>query len=126
MFDELADNMGSKLVLGDAPREVYDDRLGVVRVQVSTLQTEMPISSRPGAPKFDPGETLAAQFSAPRQCGGGKTCSGCLLKLLQYKDNLITPDASKQASAGDVAIDNTQVWDKVFIHLFYHYLGEVA
>ena len=111
VFDELADNLGSKLVLGDDPREVYDERLGVVRVQVSTLQAEMPISSKPGAPKFIPGESLTAQFSALRQCGGGKTCSGCLLKLLQYKDNLITPDASKQASAGDVAIDSSQVWD---------------
>lgn len=107
VFEELADNLGAKLVLGDLPREVSDDRLGVVKVQVSTLQQELTFSSKLGAPKCDPGAALAAQFGAPRKCAGGKMCSGVLVGLKHYKDNLITPDPSKQDS--DVVIDNSQV-----------------
>jgi len=107
IFDELGDNLGAELVLGDPPREVSDDRLGRVTVKVSTLQNEMAVSSKPGAPTFDPGEALAAQFSTPRQCGDGRTCSGVLLKLVQFEDNLISEDPNNRDD--NVEIYNSQV-----------------
>ena len=106
-FDELADNIGADIVLGDPPREVSDPRLGTIKVQVTTLQDEIEVSSNPGAPKFNPGNALAGQFSAPRECGGGKTCSGVSLKVVAYKENLLSTDESKQDK--DVEIDDSQV-----------------
>lgn len=100
-LDELGDNLAVDLVLGDQPREVSDERVGVVSVQVTSLQDELPISSKPGAPTLDPGESLKG-FSAPRRCGDGKSCSGVLVKLVHYKHNLITPDASKQDSQVEI------------------------
>ena len=121
IFDELGDNLGAELVLGDPPREVSDDRLGRVTVKVSTLQNEMAVSSKPGAPTFDPGEALAAQFSTPRQCGDGRTCSGVLLKLVQFEDNLISEDPNNRDD--NVEIYNSQVWiaelEKNFSSQFY-------
>ena len=93
--------MAVDLALGDQSREVSDERVGVVSVQVTSLQDELPISSKPGAPTLDAGESLK-EFSAPRRCGDGKTCSGVLVKLVHYKHNLITPDASKQDSQVEI------------------------
>ena len=109
VFDELGDNLAAKLVLGDPPREVSDDRLGVaINVRVSNLKEEVAISSKAGAPKFNPGVALTQQFGTPRQCGGGKPCSGVILKLVQYKKDLIKEDPSKQNR--DVEIYSSQVW----------------
>ena len=106
-FDELADNIGSDISLGDPPVEVSDPRLGTVKVQVTLLKDEINVSSKPGAPKFNPGDALAALFSTPRQCGDGKTCSGVSLKAVQYTNNLITANSSQQST--DVEIDDSQV-----------------
>ena len=114
-LDELGDNLAVDLVLGDQPREVSDERVGVVSVQVTSLQAELPISSKPGAPTLDPGESLK-EFSAPRRCGDGKTCSGVLVKLVHYKHNLITPDASKQDS--QVEIISSLVWPPAHFYMY--------
>ena len=115
VFGELGDNLAAELVLGDPPREVSDDRLGVVNVRVSNLKQEVAISSKDGAPKFDPGVALSQQFGTPRQCGGGKPCSGVILKLVQYKKNLIKEDPNKQNQ--DVEIYSSQVWIFLFLCL---------
>lgn len=114
-LDELGDNLAVDLALGDQPREVSDERVGVVSVQVTSLKAELPISSKPGAPTLDPGESLK-EFSAPRRCGDGKTCSGVLVKLVHYKHNLITPDASKQDS--QVEIISSLVWPPAHLYMY--------
>lgn len=106
-LDELAENMGADLKCGDPPREVSDDRLGSVKVQVSTLADEIVSSSLSGAPKFDPGPALSGQYSAPRQCGGGKICCGVFLKLIQYKEEVIVGDERKQNN--DIKVVSSQV-----------------
>lgn len=110
-MDELANNIGNDIILGDPPREISYPKLGSIKVQVTTMQDEIEVSSKPGAPKFDPGEALADQFSTPRQCGGGKTCSGASLKAVQYTNNLISSDRSKQSD--DVEIIDSQVCNNV-------------
>ena len=115
VFDELGDNLAAELVLGDPPRVVSDDRLGVVNVRVSNLKQEVAISSETGAPKFDPGAALSQQFGTPRQCGGGKPCSGVILKLVRYKKNLIKEDPNKRNQ--DVEIYSSQVWIFLFLCL---------
>lgn len=107
-FDALADNIGAELKCEDPPREVSDDRLGSVKVQVSTLKSEIVSSNKSTAPKFDPGSALSEKYSAPRECGGGKICCGVFLKLVQYKENLIVEDKSKQSD--DVQVVSSQVW----------------
>ena len=114
-LDELGNNLAVDLALGDQPREVSDERVGVVSVQVTSLKAELPISSKPGAPTLDPGESLK-EFSAPRRCGDGKTCSGVLVKLVHYKHNLITPDASKQDS--QVEIISSLVWPPAHLYMY--------
>ncbi|XP_078368615.1 uncharacterized protein LOC144652478 isoform X3 [Oculina patagonica] len=106
-LDKLADNMGADLKCGDPAREAYDQRLGSVKVQVSKLESEITSSSMPWAPKFDPGPTLSGQYSAPRQCGGGKICCGVFLKLIQYKEKVIVADESKQSD--DIEVVSSQV-----------------
>ena len=106
-FDEVADNIGGGIILGDPPREVSDPRLGTVKVEVTLLKDVIDVSSGPGAPKFTPGDALAAQFSSPRQCGDGTTCSGVSLRAVQYTNNLIAADTSQQST--DFEIDDSQV-----------------
>lgn len=106
-FSELADNMGADLKCGDPPREVSDARLGSVKVQVSTLGDEIISSRLPGSPKFDPGPALSGQYNAPRQCAGGKICCGVFLKLIQYKEEVIVADQSKQSN--NIQVVNSQV-----------------
>ena len=101
-MDKLADNMGADLKCGDPAREAHDSRLGSVKVQVSKLDTQIVSSSMSGAPKFDAGPALSGQYSAPRQCGGGKICCGVFLKLIHYKEKVIVADESKQDDAIDV------------------------
>ena len=99
--------MGADLKCGDAPREVSDDRLGSVKVQVSTLEDEIVSSSLSGSPKFDPGPALSGKYSSPRQCGGGKICCGVFLKLIQFKEEVIVVDESKQNN--DIQVVTSQV-----------------
>lgn len=106
-FDSLADNLVNDLLLNDE-REVFNENLGSVKVQVTTLKSEVKASSKPGAPKFDPGDGLADLFSGPRKCGKGKTCQGVVLQLVQYKKNLIAVDEDKQDK--DVEVDSSQVY----------------
>ena len=107
VFNELADNIGADLKCGDPPREVSDVRLGSVKVQVSTLEDEIVSSSLSGSPKFDPGPALSRQYSAPRQCGGGKICCGVFLKLIQYKEEVIVTDKRRQSN--DIQVLSSQV-----------------
>lgn len=100
--DELLENLAVDLVVGDPPREVADDRLGVMNVRVSDLKAELPISSKPGAPKFDPGEALAREFGTTRTCGGGKTCSRVILKLVQYNKNLLREDPKNKNNDSEI------------------------
>lgn len=106
-FNQLADNMGTGLKCGDPPREVSDARLGSVKVQVSTLEDEIVSSSLSGSPTFDPGPSLSGQYSAPRQCGGGRICCGVFLKLIQYKEEVIVADKRKQRN--DIQVVSSQV-----------------
>ena len=99
--------MGADLRCGDPPREVSDAQLGSVKVQVSTLEDEIVSSRLPGSPKFDPGPALSGQYNAPRQCGGGKICCGVFLKLIQYKEEVIVADQSKQSN--DIQVVSSQV-----------------
>lgn len=107
-FDAMADNLDEGLLLGDPPREVSNDGLGSIKVQYTTLESAVTTSSKPGAPTFDPGSSLADLYKVPRKCGQGKTCSGVVLELLQYKENLITEDDSQKNP--DVEVDDSQVW----------------
>ena len=106
-FNELADNMGTDLKCGDPPREVSDTRLGSVKVQVSSLEDEIVSSSLSGSPKFDPGPALSGEYSAPRQCGGGRICCGVFLKLIQYREEVIVADKRRQSN--DIQVVSSQV-----------------
>ena len=124
-MDKFADNIGAELKCGDPPREASDDRLGSVKVQVSTLEEEIASSSKSGAPRFDPGPELSEQYSAPRECGGGKICCGVFLKLIRYKENLIVADERKQNN--DFQVMSSQVCnnniERVFLSvLFFFFL----
>lgn len=105
-LDTMADNLDEGLLPGDE-REVSDERLGTVKVQYTTLSSEVVTSKEPGAATFDPGEALAGQFSKTRKCGQGKTCRGVVLKLIQYKKDLISVDENKQDSG--VEVDGSKV-----------------
>lgn len=107
-IDALADNLDEGLLLGDPAREVSDDRLGSIKVAYTTLENPVPTSSKPGAPTFDPGDSLADLYKGPRKCEGGKTCSGVVLELIQYQENLITVEENQQDS--NVEVDDSQVW----------------
>ena len=116
--DELLENLAVDLVVGDPAREVSDDRLGVMNVRVSDLKTELPISSKPGAPKFDPGEALARTFGTTRMCGGGKTCSGVILKLVQYYKNLLTEDPKNKNNDSEIVASQVCIittWRILFV-----------
>ncbi|PFX24468.1 hypothetical protein AWC38_SpisGene10933 [Stylophora pistillata] len=101
-LEKFADNIGTELKCGDPPREVSDDRLGSVKVQVAELKEEIVSSSRPGAPRFDPGPQLSKEYSGTRECGGGKLCCGVFLKMIRYEKNLIVADESKQTDDSQV------------------------
>lgn len=105
--------MGADLKCGDPPREVSDDRLGSVKVQVSTLEDEIVSSSLFGSPKFDPGPALPEQYNTLRQCGGGKICCGVFLKLIQYKEKVIVVDKNKQNN--DIQVVTSQVSATAFV-----------
>lgn len=104
--------MGADLKCGDPPREVSDARLGSVKVQVSTLEDEIVSSSLSGSPKFDPGPALSGQYSAPRQCGGGRICCGVFLKLIQYKEEVIVADKREQSNNIQVVSSQVSVNEK--------------
>ena len=118
-FNELADNIGADLKCGDPPREVSDDRLGSVKVQVSTLEAEIVSSSLSGSPKFDPGPALLGQYSAPRQCEGGKICCGVFLKLIQFKEEVIVVDKRKQNNAIQVVSSQVRFSKKPMLCLAF-------
>ena len=109
---ELGENLVAELILGDLPREVANDKLGTLNVRVSKLNaTELPIaiSSKPGAPKFDPGTALRNTYGIPRQCGAGKTCIGLILKLLQFAKNLLKEDTKNKKDTAEVYEDQVNV-----------------
>ena len=106
-IDKLGKNLGAELLLGDPPREVVDDRLGTVNVRVSKLNAEVPISTKPGAPRFDPGPALGAKFSTPRPCGRGKTCTGAILKAVQFARNLLKEEPNNENDSFEIY--NSQV-----------------
>lgn len=106
-FDAMADNLDEGLYLGDPPREVSSDGLGSIKVQYTTLESTVAISSKEGASTLDPGSSLTDQFKAPRKCGQGRTCSGVILELIQYDNNLITENENQRNH--DVEVDDSQV-----------------
>ena len=112
-FNAMADNLDEGLLPGDPPREVSSDGLGSIKVQHTTLESAVATSSKPGAPTFDPGSSLADLYKGPRKCGQGKTCSGVVLELLQYDTNLITENENQRNH--DVEVDNSQVWYPCFL-----------
>lgn len=101
-LEKFANNIGTDLQCGDPPREVSDDRLGSVKVQVAGLKEEIVSSSKPGAPRFDPGPQLTKEYSGLRKCGEGKICCGVFLKMVRYKKDLIVADKSKQRDDSQV------------------------
>lgn len=106
VVDKLGENLVAELILGDPPREVVNDKLGTLNVRVSKLnETELPISSKTGAPKFDPGTALRNTYGIPRQCGAGKTCIGLIVKLLQFARNLLKEDTKNKKDAAEVYDD---------------------
>ncbi|KAK2568306.1 Polycystin-1 [Acropora cervicornis] len=106
VVDKLGGNLVAELILGDPPREVVNDKLGTLNVRVSKLnETELPISSKPGAPKFDPGTALRDTYGIPRQCGAGKTCIGLIVKLLQFARNLLKEDSKNKKDTAEVYDD---------------------
>ena len=106
VVDKLGENLVAELILGDPPREVVNDKLGTLNVRVSKLnETELPISSKPGAPKFDPGTALRDTYGIPRQCGAGKTCIGLIVKLLQFARNLLKEDSKNKKDTAEVYDD---------------------
>lgn len=105
-FDSLADNLVNNLFLNEG-KEIYNEKLGSVKVQLTNLKTVVKANSRPNAPSFDPGPALVGRFSGPRKCHGGKTCQGVVLKVVQFKKDLIAIDKERQDNQVD--IDHTQV-----------------
>ncbi|XP_068706586.1 uncharacterized protein [Montipora foliosa] len=101
-IDKLGENLGAELLLGDPPREVVDDRLGTVNVRVSKLNAKVPISTNPGAPRFDPERALKAKFGTPRLCGRGKTCTGAILKAVQFARNLLKEEPNNENDASEI------------------------
>ena len=111
-FDSLADNLVNNLFLNEG-KEIYNEKLGSVKVQLTNLKSVVKANSRPNAPSFDPGPALVGRFSGPRKCHGGKTCQGVVLKVVQYKKDLIAVDKERQDNQVD--IDHTQV--KLYVML---------
>lgn len=112
-FDAMADNLDEGLYLGDPPREVSSDGLGSIKVQYTTLESTVAISSKEGTSTLDPGSSLTDQFKGPRKCGQGRTCSGVILELIQYDNNLITENENQRNH--DVEVDDSQVWYLCFL-----------
>ena len=105
--------MDEGLYLGDPPREVSSDGLGSIKVQYTTLESPVATSSEPGASTFGPGSSLTDRFKGTRECGQGVTCSGVVLELIQYDDNLITENEDERDQ--DVEVDGTKVWYPCFL-----------
>lgn len=106
VVDKFGENLVAELILGDPPREFVSDKLGTLNVRVSKLnETELPISSKPRAPKFDPGTALRDTYGIPRQCGAGKTCIGLIVKLLQFARNLLKEDTKNKKDTAEVYDD---------------------
>ena len=99
--------MDEGLYLGDPPREVSSKGLGSIKVQYTALESAVTTSSEPGASTFGPGSSLTDRFKRTRECGQGITCSGVVLELIQYDNNLITENEDKRNH--DVEVDGTKV-----------------
>ena len=101
-FDALADNMEEGLFLGDPPREVSNDKVGSMRVQLTNMKDEIVASNKPGAPKFNPGDALAGLFATRKCAGGKKTCTGAIVKFVTLNKKLVVADETKQNKYVDV------------------------
>lgn len=107
-FDAMADNLDEGLYLGDPPREVSSDGFGSIKVQYTALESPVATSSEPGASTFSPGSSLTDRFKGTRECGQGTTCSGVVLELMQYDNNLITENEDERNH--DLEVDDKKVW----------------
>ena len=107
-FDTMADNLDEGLLLGDPAREVSSDGLGSITVQYTTLERPLATSSESGASTFGPSSSLTGRFRGTRECGQGKTCSGVVVALSQYDNNVITENEDERDP--DVEVDDSKVW----------------
>ncbi|KAJ7370595.1 hypothetical protein OS493_031331 [Desmophyllum pertusum] len=101
-FDALADNMEEGLFPRGSPREVSNDKVGSMRVQLTNMKDEIVASNKPGAPKFNPGDALAGLFATRKCAGGKKTCTGAIVKFVTLNKKLLVADETKQNKYVDV------------------------